>query len=462
MRIGRDAGTAAVLFASVLLAHALSPISQSADSFWNVPILVSVLSEGNTNLDEFSGLLREKHYQGVECVTPEYQVAAPDGAYGCPAGSHYYYWYPIGTALVTLPLMAAMDAGLHVAGPAAIFLAGGRLGPVWHAFFERDYLTAHLQVEVALASVIVALAAALLFLTARVYLGMANSIALALLFAFGTPAWSTASRALWQHGPVMLMLAIALYLFSRSSSRPVLFAWTAAPLVVGYFIRPTAGIVLALVGAYVYFHQRRYFSKWLAVAAVTAAPFVARNLAIYHRPLQSYFTPPWFLSPVPANWGSILSSFAGNAVSPSRGLFIFSPFLLFSFAGAWLAVRRKWATPLACYLAAAIALHWLMLSDYVYWTAGHSYGPRLFSDVVPLFIFFLIPAFLWLKLDDPRRPLSLVFYLCVLASVFIQYRGATHWAPYEWNGRPSEVSVERVWDWHDPQFLRGICDKIQK
>ena len=103
-----------------------------------------------------------------------------------------------------------MDASLRVVGPTLDRIAGDRVGPVARAFFRRDYLDAHLLVEVAIASTLVALTAMLLFFTARLYLGAAGSIALALLFAFGTSAWSTASRALWQHAPAMLMLTAAL------------------------------------------------------------------------------------------------------------------------------------------------------------------------------------------------------------------------------------------------------------
>src|SRR5579863_6883396 len=362
MRLGAKASVALLLFGVVFLIHVLCPVSQSADSFWTVPVMLSLLTKGNTNLDEFPGLLREKHYQGVECVTAEYHAVQPDAERGCAAGSHYYYWYPIGTPVLALPLLVAADASLRVVGPIAERAAGGHLDPVWLAFARRDYLASHLLVEVTIGSAIVAIATALLFLTARGYLGMSGSIALALLFAFGTSAWSTASRALWQHGPVMLMLCAALYLLSRAVNRPALLPWTAAPLAFAYFIRPTAGIVLALVGAYVFFHQGRQFAKWLLVAAATAAPFLAHNLSIYHRPLQSYFTPPWFLAPTPGNLSAILTAFAGNAVSPSRGLFTFSPFLLFSFAGVWLAFGRKWMTPLAYYLTAALTLHWIVLS----------------------------------------------------------------------------------------------------
>jgi hypothetical protein len=462
MRPRANTGIALLLFGGVLAAHLISPVSQSGDSFWTVPVMLSLLSEGNTDLDEYTQLLRDKKYGGVECVTPEHHLLWPVPARGCPDGSHYYYWYPIGTPLVALPLMIAIDASLRVVGPAVDRIAGDRVGPVARAFLRRDYLASHLLVEVAIASTIVALTAVLLFLTARLYLGAAGSITLALLFAFGTSAWSTASRALWQHAPAMLMLTAALYLLSSAATRPALLPWTAVPLTLAYFMRPTMGIVLALVGAYALLHHRRQFPKWLFAAVAAAVPFLAYNLVIYHQPLQSYFMLSLFLAPTPSNFARILSAFAGTVISPSRGLFIFSPFLLFSIAGIWLAGRRKWMTPLTFYLAAALALHWLALSDFVYWTAGNSYGPRLFTDVLPMLLFFLIPAFLWLRLDQPRRPLTIAFYLSVLISVFIQYRGAMYWAPYEWNGHPSEVGPSRAWDWRDPQFLRGICGKLQK
>ncbi|PYT29514.1 MAG: hypothetical protein DMG57_11465 [Acidobacteria bacterium] len=287
-----------------------------------------------------------------------------DPALGCSAGSHYYYWYPAGTPFVTLPLMIAMDWSLRVMGPIADRLGGGRLGPVWRAFAQRDYLASHLLVELALSSAIVALATLFVFLTARVYLGLAGSIALALLFAFATSAWSTASRALWQHGPAMLMLSTALYLLSLAPKQPVLLACSAAPLVLAYFIRPTESVVLVMVATYVLIHHRGQFVKWLLAAIVTATPFLIYNLVTYHRPLQTYFTLPLFLKPTPSNFPAMLTAFAGVAVSPSRGVFVFSPFLLFSLAGIGLLLRKKWMTPLWCYLAAALALHWLALSDF--------------------------------------------------------------------------------------------------
>src|SRR5207248_2106541 len=69
------------------------------------------------------------------------------------------------------------------------------------------------DVEIFAASGMVAITAVLLYLIARrSRLSAPSALAIALIFAFGTSAWSTASRALWQHAPSMLMLTAALYL----------------------------------------------------------------------------------------------------------------------------------------------------------------------------------------------------------------------------------------------------------
>jgi hypothetical protein len=57
------------------------------------------------------------------------------------------------------------------------------------------------------------------------------------------------------------------------------------------------------------------------------------------------------------------------------------------------ALRTKWRTPLSRYLIAVIVSHWLLLGVYFRnGMGGHSYGPRLFTDLTPFFIFFLIRA----------------------------------------------------------------------
>jgi len=437
----------------VFAAHSLSPIATSSDSRWTVPLILSLLSQGNTDLDEFASDMRAHGYRGIQCVDAGHRVISPSSETGCPAGSHAYYTYPIGTSVLAAPVMIAMDACIRVLGPVAAGLAGARLTPVERQFAGREYSKCYALVELVLASFIIALAAVAMFLTARLFLPAAGAALLAFLFAFATPAYSTASRALWQHGPNMLMLAAALYLFSRAGSRASFLKWTAVPLVFACFIRPTSIIFVVLTGAFVWVHHRGQFRKWLLLAACTAVPFLAHNVLVYRWPLPPYFMAQRFMEISPRSFGPLMSALAGQCVSPSRGLFTFSPFLLFSLAGMCLACRRSWQTPLVYYLAAGVALHWFAISAFADWTGGYSFGPRYFSDIVPILIFFLVPVF-----QLPRKPMLLaaVFLLCALASLFVHFRGATTWDVYLWNGDAGGVTPARAWDWRDPQFLRGL------
>jgi len=93
---------------------------------------------------------------------------------------------------------------------------------------------------------------------------------------------------------------------------------------------------------------------------------------------------------------------------------------------------------------------------YQNWTGGHSCGPRLFADLTPFFIVFLIPALLKAREAAQGRLLQLVVFTALLcASLFIHSRGARSYEVYGWNSTPENDQV-RAWDWRDPQFLRGL------
>jgi hypothetical protein len=148
-------------------------------------------------------------------------------------------------------------------------------------------------------------------------------------------------------------------------------------------------------------------------------------------------------------WGLAL---AGNLISPSRGLFIYTPVFLLAI---WSMLRREWRTPLAPWLAALALAQWLTVSAYIdNWWAGHSYGPRFFTDVTPVFVVFLIPYLQnW---EACSRAFRAAFLALVLLGCAIHLRGGWSGAVYRWNVDPANVDQhpERNWDWRDPPFLR--------
>jgi hypothetical protein len=291
-----------------------------------------------------------------------------------------------------------------------------------------------------------------MYLLARLYLERIWSLAIAFLFAYGTAAWSTGSRAVWQHGPDMLAIAITIYCLARSSSSPRWAAWSGMAATLAYFIRPTSIVVVAATGLFVLVHRRKQFPVWLLLAGLTAAPFFAYHLRVYGRLLPWYFRQADSIVPVSA--AALAKAMAAQCISPSRGMFTFSPFLLFSIAGAVVAVRTRWQTPLIWYLLGILGAHWLIISGFHNWDAGWCFGPRYFSDVTPIFLFLLIPLFRTGGLLLRSRVAAAVFVILAAISVSIHFRGAAIWAVQDWN-KGGHIQ-ERLWDWRDPQFLRGL------
>jgi hypothetical protein len=279
-----------------------------------------------------------------------------------------------------------------------------------------------------------------------------SAVALAVLSVFATPAWSSASRALWQHGPSMLLLALALLIQRRDGP---LF-WVGLLLGFAYVVRPTNLVPLAAAALWALLSRPRRMPAFLAGAAVVLVPFMIANLSTYAHPLPPYYRPGFYGAN--AFKGEAL---AGHLVSPGRGLFVYSPLFLLSFAGAALKARSRSLTLLDLSLAGCVVAHWIVLSTTnANWWGGGSYGPRLFTDVVPYLMYFLIPVFAWVESARGARRVAVAAVVAVtsLISVAVHAQGALNKSTGIWNGYPNNIDQdpERVWDWRRPQFLAGI------
>jgi hypothetical protein len=308
--------------------------------------------------------------------------------------------------------------------------------------------------EIFFSSIFVALAAVFMYLISR-RLGLNGLPALfvVFIFAFCTSAWSTGSRALWQHGPSMLMLAIALYLTIRAHDSPSLIQFISLPLAFSFVIRPTNSIAIIVFSAFVLIQYRVYFVRFVSWSLVIGAPFLLFNLSVYHSLLSPYYLP-GRIGSNPDFWVAL----AGNMISPGRGLFIFTPVLIFSLVGIILKARRASLTSLDIALCCIIFLHWITISSFPHWWGGYSFGPRLFSDMTPLLIYFLIPVVALLLSGGQGIKMKAFVALFVLAagvSFAIHMRGATSNATMFWNRVPLSVDEhpERLWQWNDLQFL---------
>ncbi len=453
-RIDFAIGTLLVLF--VFVTHALSPVSQPYDSRWTIHTAESLLREGNFDLDEYLPLLEADGFYHIECVFPDgSRIRRVHKAADCKGG-HFYHFYPLGVPIMTAPIVAVLQSGLDVMQPGLGEWADRQLGSEVHkVFFRGDLIGSSRMVELLIASFLIALSTGLFYLLARDWLTRPSAVLLALLFAFASPAWSTGSRALWMHGFSMLLLTLGLLLLrmGRSWGR---WPWAAAGAVLSFavFVRPTNLVPLAAVGLWILWRHRGR-AAWFALGSTPVfLLFASLHLALYHAVIPAY-------SRVQRTDESGLSfgphvpeALLGNLISPSRGLLVFLPLVLFSGAGLWLWWRSRENRDWAVLLAGIFLAHYLLISFYEDWYGGHGYGPRYFADIVPVLLLPLAAC-----LARPWRPRwAIPFVLCAAVSVFMHSQGAWCGACMRWDSEPREIreSVWRIWDWEYPMFLRGF------
>jgi hypothetical protein len=434
-----------LIFLAVFLVHSLSPMPLSADSRWTVPVAGILLGEGKTNMDEYLSAIKEENYDGVECVHGGEEVVGK--VMGDCAGGHLYNLYPVGGPLIAAPFVFVLHHILLLAHPILAPLAEKPgVPPLVAGFLSADLIKGHAIMESIIASFLVAITSVILYFLALPDLRPKWAAGIAFVFAFATSAWSTGSRAMFSHTPSMLLLVLTMYFLTK----PRLVFWAGLTSSFAYVVRPTNGLVFAAVAAYVLWRERSRFLPFCACALPVLGCFAVYNLAHFEHLVPTYYriTPPF-------PDVRFLKALAGNLISPGRGLFVYSPVLLFSLGGMVRAWKTRWQWPLSLLWFVLIVSHWLAISLFVgFWWGGHSYGPRLFLDVVPLCVLFLIPLFkVWQTGAAPART---AFLVAALVSVAIHGRGATSLAPHRWNIVPDNVDrhQERLWDWTDPAFLR--------
>lgn len=438
--------SATVIFFIILVIHSYSPITTMTDSGWFIHTAMSFLESGNGNLDEYGDLIRPYYYPGFQYAPDGCQVYStkqnPDYQIKCIHGS-LYDDYPIGGPISIIPYLLVVDW----------------LSPY---LLDIDNLAEYLLenrpdemvqfIQKLIASAMVATTGVVLFFISLRFLSLSRAFILIFIFAFCTPAWTTASRTVWQHTPTILIFTVVIYLIFLSKDRPYLIQFIALPLAFSYVVRPTNAISIAVFTIFVLIQHPRQFIRYCLWAATIAIPFFAYNLNVYEALRSPYYAQP-------LGNASFIDGAMGVLFSPSRGLFIYSSIFLFSFYGIMLRLKsREWLSLDLC-LTSIVVLHWLVISHAFHWWGGSSIGPRFFTDMVPYLTYFLIPVVAQLSLSRKFFSLLLnaLFFTLTLISFAIQAHCVTAKGPWEWNGIPQgDITIARLWDWSDPQFLRGL------
>ena len=410
-----------LLFFAVALTHSFSSVKHGGDPAWSLHTAMSILTEGNTDLVEYEDMIDPLDYR-LEWIE------------GRP-----YTIFPLGPSLFALPVVAILDGVLR--------LARGES-------YAQELRHGHRSVERVIASLLVGLTAVLLYRSGRRWPASRTvALTVALLLAFATPAWSTASRALWSHTPSLLMLSCAVLLWIRGEDEPRLVPWIALPLALSFLCRPTQAVPILVFTVFMALRHLRRLPEYLGIASLVAVPWIVFNLNTYGAPL------PWYFQPSRLGAGSHFgTALLGNLVSPARGLLVYSPFVALSTWGAILAWRERRHRDLIVAAVMIVVGHWLLISTFPHWWGGHSYGPRFFTEVMPLPVLLLVPVLQHVKVAFAARRILLpgVLFVLVTWSVCVHAVGATIRETKSWNSLPVDVdhNPQRLWDWSDPPFLR--------
>ena len=425
------------VFVAALAIFLWSPVHHLLDSRYLLLVSESLLERGGFALDRFL----DPAVRDAVCAEAE----GAENQLRCIDGRVYHY-FPVGGAVLAVPFLAVA----RTFGVRPVDASGA-----WN-------LEGEMRLQRFIASVLMASFAVVILEIAAMLLPMPSTLALLIAMIVGTQVWSTASRGLWPQTPMILLVGLAVLELARAQvdrrePRPV---WLATLLGCAFFTRPTAIIAAAAVALYLLPQRRKVWTRFAAVFAAWLAVFAGWSLSVFGTPL-----PPYYARGLEST--HFAEAFAGNLVSPSRGLLVFLPQLLFL---GYLLIRYppRNQRPLA-FLAGAVAItHLLVTSAYPHWWGGHSFGPRLLTDMLPwLALLAVIATDSWLHprthLRRPRtlRAEGIAAGCLVLAAVLIHAGGALSPRSEIWNSSPQDVDrvPARLWDWSDPQFLAFATDR---
>jgi hypothetical protein len=288
------------------------------------------------------------------------------------------------------------------------------------------------------ASILTAIAVGLLYILLCRRTSNRNALLLAGATAFATNTWATSSQALWQHAAAELFFVAGLLaLTSRPNARNLALAGLFFGLLVAnrlpdVFLAAAAGIFVAI-----------RFRRRAIPFALTAA-FVGGLLAAYNIGMFGHLAGGYSAAGVTYSYfqGHLATGMASLLASPGKGLFIYSPFLLFLAARLRRNGKRDdFAMLDALLLISAVPL--LALVARLDWRGGYCYGPRMALDIVPALVWMIAPAMPELGTRWRKVFIATVAFGMVLQAVgaFCYPKGA------------SDVRMVNAWDPAQAQFL---------
>lgn len=454
-----------LIFCTTLFVYlANNQLISSNDSVPNSLLAFNWLENHTFYLDAFRG----GHYYMPNDVfgengIPYFFVEAPNG--------HLTSAYPIGAAVISLPLYLLFFIHLKLT---TLFQSGFTDAAVSIAAPAFEH-TRQIYEKLAGAA-LAALTAVIFYLAVQLKFNRPVAIITTFIYAFATLNWVVSAQGLWTHTISNLALVSIMLCFLKANRvegrRKKILLVTA-----GFFcgllagIRPTCLLFMVAVFVYAlvtYRKQALFFVIGCASALFNIAwnihffgfslrSLVAGGYSSLFKTSSSYLVTPEYFK----------EAFWGLLVSPSRGILIFSPILLFAIPGIYQLIKRR-SQPderLFGYLFIACLILFFQYCVYVPWWGAITYGSRFLVDALPV-VCFLIGYFLdnqisrWQQRKRLLTPVFSLFLVFLLFSTFTEAVGAFS-DPHIWDTAPG-FNQARFWDWQDNQIGRHTKNLLLK
>jgi hypothetical protein len=329
-----------IVFLFSLAVFLSAPVVEVSDSRYTALLSESLWRHGTPELDEYYKVpvprpTRDPNRPGE---ANEYQLVVARG--------HVTYFFPHGTSILSIPLVAAINAtGVSAAK------ADGHLN-----------LDGEIRIGRWVSSVLMAVVTCVFFSMAMMMLPLSWSVVVALGASMGTQILSTATRGLWSHDWEIFMYGLIAHSLLTtehrgSRLRPI---WLATLVAWVYFVRPTGSAAIVAVSVYVLWMHRDAFIAYALTVVVWMAAFVGYWWSIFGVLLPQYFRAARMHSQ------SLVVGMAGNLIHPSRGIFVMVPITIFVM---YLVVRYRGQMahrPLALLALAQIGGLYLIISSFLW------------------------------------------------------------------------------------------------
>jgi hypothetical protein len=353
------------------------------------------------------------------------ELGIEDGYRTQGRGGLYYSPTGIGASLLILPFLALGH----------LIASGVQAGsPYWTMEFVATMLFNPLVS--ASSGLLVYLVCRRLVFTKR------QSVAVALIYAFGTMTWVSA-KSFFSDPLVALALILTFYgVISYRSSRQQRWLWLAgASLGLAVLTKPTSllNIPLFVIYLWLVLWSEPWPLRWQSLVAfglpltLGLAGMLAYNWWRFESPTNiGYGNQSWSVP--------FLTGFYGLTLSPGKGYLFYNPITLGAIIGSiafW--HRNRWELGL---IIGLVATNLIFLAKFESWDAGGCWGPRYLLQITPLIV---LPLACLFEDLPQKKALNMLLAALIAVSIIVQIPGVfVNFGRYL--QRVHNLSVEQYYD----------------